>query len=138
MVRPGPYSILSRCKNSLGVQGVLDLFVELHLGVIVEIVGVGNLVHHGQMCSIFAPSVFSTVINECADEPQCPSLGFGVLAVEYYADNVICIQLANQLSQAKFFVVSSRQGLNLRISLIPTTKSQIASNPASSQRFLVI
>lgn len=89
MVRLGPNSILSRCKNSFGVQGVLDLFVELHLGVVVEVIRVGNLVHDSQMCSIFAPSVLGTVINECADQPQCPSLGFGVLAVEDDADNMI-------------------------------------------------
>lgn len=64
-----PDAVLSRGKNTFWIKCVLDLLIELHLRIVIEIIRIGNLVHNSKMSAIFSPSVSSAVINESADQP---------------------------------------------------------------------
>lgn len=64
-----PDTIFSGRKNAFWVKGILDLFIELHLRISIEVICIGDLVHNGKMSAILPPSVNSAVIDESADQP---------------------------------------------------------------------
>lgn len=63
----GPDPILPRRQDTLGIQGILDGSVEMHLRIIVEIVRLRNLIHQRQMRPIFSPSPLRRIVNQLAD-----------------------------------------------------------------------
>lgn len=89
IIRSWPYSILSRREYSFRVQRVLDLLVQLHLRIVIEAIRIGNLVHQGQMCSVFSPTMFRTILNQSSNKPMCFVALFYVVSVVDYAYDVM-------------------------------------------------
>lgn len=78
----GPNSVLPRRQDTLGIQGILDGSVEMHLRIIVEIVRLRNLIHQRQMRPILSPSPLCRIVNQLADQPVGSAARVWVLAVE--------------------------------------------------------
>lgn len=85
----GPNAILSRRKDSLGINGILDGLVETHQRIVVPVIRTCNLVHEGQMGSIFTPAIRCAILDEGPNEPMGLLLLDRVFSVEHDAHNVV-------------------------------------------------
>lgn len=127
-----PNARLPRGYDAIRIHCVLDNLVELQQGAIVPIVCAHNLIHNGQMGSIFSPPVGCTVIDERLDKPVGFLLLLGILLVEYNTHNVICARIQCQPSSKR------RKGWNnLRNSRMPTVNVPRKSKPTSWHLLLV-
>ena len=85
----GPNAALAGRQNSLRVQSVLDLLVQLHVGAVVEIVGLRDLVHQRQVGAVLAPTSGGAVVHQRSDQPVGAATHLGVLAVENDGNDVV-------------------------------------------------
>ena len=78
-----PHTILSRCQDAFRIKTLLNLLVQLHLRIIVEIVSPRNLIHAGNMRPILSPTAIRSVLDKSRDEPMRPTalIGIGGVAV---------------------------------------------------------
>src|ERR1700722_816975 len=63
-----PNALFSRRQNSVGIEGVLDLFVEAQQRVFVEGIDVHHVVHVGDVRAVFAPAVIGAGFDEAAKD----------------------------------------------------------------------
>lgn len=88
-----PNTILPRRQDPLRIETILNLLVEAHHRILVPVVRLGDLVHHREMCAVFAPAVRGAVGDERFYEPVSVFARLGVFAVEDDADDVVfCFQ----------------------------------------------
>lgn len=84
-----PNSILSGTQNPFRIQRSFYLIIQLYLRVVIETVGICDLIHDAEMGSVFAPTALCCVVYESANEPVCATTTIRVFAVEDYADYVV-------------------------------------------------
>jgi hypothetical protein len=89
-----PHAILSRTYDSLRIQSSLYLVIQLHLRIIVETVRVRDLIHDAEVCSVFSPTTFCSIVDEGSYQPVGAAAGIWVFAVEDDADYVVHFALS--------------------------------------------
>lgn len=133
-----PNTRLARGNDAIRINRILEDLIELQETTIVPIVCSHNLIHDSQVGSIFAPSICSTVINKGSYQPLYFLLLRQVLLVEHNTNDMICKTIRRSANRAGAEILQRCSGVDIRISLMPTVKVPIKSNPASSHLFLVI
>jgi hypothetical protein len=82
--------------DPIRINRILDLFVESAKNAIVERVRVHDLIHDSQMCAIFTPTLFCTILNQRLDQPVCLFLLLFILAVKHNAHDVVHLAHTNR------------------------------------------
>src|SRR6516162_4432159 len=62
-----PNSALARRQDAVGIERILDGLMQAAQCVIVEGVGVGNVIHESRMRAVLAPSMLGTYFDDAAE-----------------------------------------------------------------------
>lgn len=85
----GPHATLTRCQNPIRIERVLDILVQPQQCMVIEIIGLCDLIHQSNMSAEFTPPVLGKLFYQGAYKPLATFAHIFVFTVEYDAYNVI-------------------------------------------------